>query len=186
MRLALLVFFLSFGVLAAPSGPPDITWPDGSKYWGAKRFNVPHGRGYLTSPDGKVFEGDFVDGRFQGPPKTESPAERGARFLLGHPDGGKVRVGEHRGRHVVVVGRRRRAAEKRPRERHPVGGRDRRQVQPVGHVTHGVDAGSRGAGLLVDQHLPDRPKRHARVLQAQALRVRRAPGREHHAPDLQG
>ena len=81
-RLLAILVLVSFGALAAPpAGPPDLTWPDGSKYWGGKRFNVPHGRGYLTSPDGKVFEGEFVDGKFQGPGKTESPAER-ERFAL--------------------------------------------------------------------------------------------------------
>ena len=66
MRIALLLLFLSFGALAAPSGPPDRTWPDGSQYWGALRFDLPHGRGYLTSPDGRVYEGDFAGGKFHG------------------------------------------------------------------------------------------------------------------------
>jgi hypothetical protein len=74
--LALLLVLVSLAVFAAPSGPPDITWPDGSKYWGALRFNQPHGRGYLMSPDGRTYEGDFVNGKFQGQPKAESAAER--------------------------------------------------------------------------------------------------------------
>jgi hypothetical protein len=65
-RLLAVLLFVSFGALAAPSGPPDLTWPDGSRYWGAQRFNVPNGRGYLTSPDGRIYEGDFVDGKFHG------------------------------------------------------------------------------------------------------------------------
>ena len=65
-RLLVLLLFVSLGAAAAPSGPPDLTWPDGSKYWGAFRFNVPHGRGVLTGPDGRSYEGDFFDGRFHG------------------------------------------------------------------------------------------------------------------------
>jgi hypothetical protein len=66
VRLAVFLVFLSFGVWAAPSGPPDQTWPDGSRYWGALRFNQPHGRGYLAGPDGRVYEGDFANGKFHG------------------------------------------------------------------------------------------------------------------------
>jgi hypothetical protein len=65
-RLLAALVFVCFGALAAPSGPPDLAWPDGSKYWGAQRFNVPHGRGYLTSPDGRIYDGDFADGKFHG------------------------------------------------------------------------------------------------------------------------
>jgi hypothetical protein len=65
-RLLAVLVLVSFGVLAAPSGPPDLSWPDGSRYWGGHRFNAPHGRGYLTSPDGRIYEGDFVDGKFHG------------------------------------------------------------------------------------------------------------------------
>ena len=64
---AVLLAVLSLGALAAPpSGPPDLISPDGSRYWGAMRFNVPHGRGYLAGADGRVYEGDFVDGNFHG------------------------------------------------------------------------------------------------------------------------
>ncbi|HUQ25182.1 MAG TPA: C13 family peptidase [Burkholderiales bacterium] len=64
--LALLLLVLSLAALAAPSGPPDVTWPDGSKYWGALRFNRPNGYGHLTGPDGRSYEGDFADGKFHG------------------------------------------------------------------------------------------------------------------------
>ena len=66
MRLALLLVVLSFGVLAAPSGPPDQTWPNGAKYWGPLMFKQPHGRGYLVGPDGQTYEGDFANGKFHG------------------------------------------------------------------------------------------------------------------------
>jgi hypothetical protein len=63
---ALVFVLVSFVAFAAPSGPPDLTWPDGSRYWGAQRFNLPNGRGYLSGPDGRSYEGDFVDGKFHG------------------------------------------------------------------------------------------------------------------------
>jgi len=65
-RLLAVLLLVSFGALAAPSGPPDQTWPDGSRYWGALRFNQPHGHGYLTSPDGRIYYGDFANGKFHG------------------------------------------------------------------------------------------------------------------------
>ena len=62
-----LLLILCFGALAAPpAGPPDLTWPDGTKYWGAQRFKLPHGRGYMARPDGGSYEGDFFDGKFHG------------------------------------------------------------------------------------------------------------------------
>jgi hypothetical protein len=63
---ALLLLLVSLTALAVPSGPPDLSWPDGSRYWGAQRFNTPHGKGYLTGPDGRSYEGNFVDGKFHG------------------------------------------------------------------------------------------------------------------------
>ncbi len=63
---ALLLFVLAFAALAAPSGPPDQTWPNGSRYWGALRFNQPHGQGYLINAERDVYEGQFVDGQFTG------------------------------------------------------------------------------------------------------------------------
>ena len=72
--LALLLFVVSLGALAAPpSGPPDQTWPDGSKYWGALRFNQPHGHGYIAGPDGRSYEGDFLDGKFHGRGRVVTP-----------------------------------------------------------------------------------------------------------------
>jgi len=71
--LTLLLLLISLGALAAPSGPPDFTWPDGSKYWGALRFSQPHGRGYLTGPDGRSYEGDFVEGKFHGQGRVVTP-----------------------------------------------------------------------------------------------------------------
>jgi len=74
VRLLLAVLLLvSFGALAAPSGPPDLTWPDGSRYWGAQRFKQPNGRGYLSGPDGRSYEGDFVDGKFHGRGRVTTP-----------------------------------------------------------------------------------------------------------------
>jgi hypothetical protein len=72
--LALLLVLVSFAALAAPSGPPDLTWPDGSRYWGAQRFSQPNGRGYLSGPDGRSYEGDFVDGKFHGRGRVTTPA----------------------------------------------------------------------------------------------------------------
>ena len=76
MKRALALFLLAFAfaALAAPSGPPDQSWPDGSKYWGALRFNQPHGRGYLSGPDGRSYEGDFIDGKFHGRGRVVTPA----------------------------------------------------------------------------------------------------------------
>ena len=71
--LALLLFIVSLGVLAAPSGPPDFSWPDGSRYWGTLRFNQPHGHGYLAGPDGRSYEGDFADGKFHGRGRVVTP-----------------------------------------------------------------------------------------------------------------
>lgn len=71
--LALLLVLVSFAALAAPSGPPDLTWPDGSRYWGAQRFSQPNGRGYLSGPDGRSYEGDFVDGMFHGHGRVVTP-----------------------------------------------------------------------------------------------------------------
>lgn len=75
MRRALtfLLLAFAFAALAAPSGPPDFSWPDGSKYWGALRFSQPHGHGYLSGPDGRSYEGDFVDGRFHGRGRVTTP-----------------------------------------------------------------------------------------------------------------
>jgi hypothetical protein len=64
--LALLLLVLAFAALAAPSGPPDQTLPDGSRYWGALRFNQPHGQGYLITAARDVYEGQFVDGKLTG------------------------------------------------------------------------------------------------------------------------
>ena len=65
--LALLLLVASLGALAAPpSGPPDLTWPNGNRYWGAQRFNQPHGQGYMVTKERDVFEGQFVDGQFTG------------------------------------------------------------------------------------------------------------------------
>jgi len=71
--LALFLAALAFAALAAPSGPPDQTWPDGSKYWGALRFNQPHGHGYIAGPDGRSYEGDFLDGKFHGRGRVVTP-----------------------------------------------------------------------------------------------------------------
>ena len=65
--IALLLLVVSLGAFAAPpAGPPDLTWPDGTKYWGAQRLKTPHGRGTMTGPDGRSYEGEFFDGRFHG------------------------------------------------------------------------------------------------------------------------
>jgi hypothetical protein len=64
--LALFVLVFSLAALAAPSGPPDQTSPNGSRYWGALRFNQPHGQGYLITKERDVYEGQFVDGQFTG------------------------------------------------------------------------------------------------------------------------
>ena len=71
--LAVLLLFCS-AALAAPSGPPDQTWPDGSKYWGSLRFNQPQGRGYLSGPDGRSYEGDFSGGKFHGRGRVVTPS----------------------------------------------------------------------------------------------------------------
>ena len=71
--IALFLAALAFAALAAPSGPPDQTWPDGSKYWGALRFNQPHGHGYIAGPDGRSYEGDFLDGKFHGRGRVVTP-----------------------------------------------------------------------------------------------------------------
>ena len=64
--LAFVFVLVSLAALAAPSGPPDQTSPDGSRYWGALRFNQPHGKGTLITRDRDVYEGQFVDGQFTG------------------------------------------------------------------------------------------------------------------------
>jgi hypothetical protein len=91
VRKALSLFLLAFalGALAAPSGPPDQTWPDGSKYWGALRFNQPQGHGHLAGPDGRSYEGDFVDGKFHGQGLMRLPNgdEYQGSFARGMPDG---------------------------------------------------------------------------------------------------
>ena len=83
--LALLLLVFSLAALAAPSGPPDVTWPDGSKYWGALRFNQPNGHGYLTGPDGRSYEGDFADGKFHGRGRMKLP--NGDEYLGGFQHG---------------------------------------------------------------------------------------------------
>ena len=96
--LALLLVVFALGAFAAPpqaafaappSGPPDLTWPDGSRYWGALRFDRPNGRGYLSGADGRWYEGDFVDGKFHGQGFMHLPngdEYRGA-FVNGYFDG---------------------------------------------------------------------------------------------------
>ncbi len=83
-----------------------------------------------------------------------------------------------------MVDRRRVALEHGLDELHPLADRHRRQVQPVGHVTDGVDR--RHAGLRVFVHF-DRAaaaERHAGLFQAHVLGVGRAAGREqHHVED---
>ena len=64
--LAFVFVLISLAALAAPSGPPDQTSPDGSRYWGGLRFNQPHGKGTLVTRDRDVYEGQFVDGQFTG------------------------------------------------------------------------------------------------------------------------
>lgn len=83
--LALLLLAASLGAASAPSGPPDVTWPDGSKYWGALRFNQPNGLGYLTGPDGRSYEGDFANGKFHGRGRMKLP--NGDEYLGGFQNG---------------------------------------------------------------------------------------------------
>ena len=48
-------------------GKGNLTWADGSKFWGY--FNAdgePHGRGKLQLTDGRVYDGDFDGGSIQG------------------------------------------------------------------------------------------------------------------------
>jgi hypothetical protein len=59
---------------AQPSGPPDKAWPDGSRYWGALRFDVPQGLGYLSGRDGRSYQGEFTDGKFNGRGRLATPA----------------------------------------------------------------------------------------------------------------
>ncbi len=68
-----------------------------------------------------------------------------ARLLLGEADGRDVRVGEHGGRHVLVVDGRRLAAEQRLREPHRFRGRHRREVDAVGDIADGVDGVDRAS-----------------------------------------
>lgn len=83
--LALFLLVFSLAALAAPSGPPDLTWPDGSRYWGALRFNQPHGHGYLSGPDGRSYEGDFADGKFHGRGSMKLP--NGDEYVGGFQNG---------------------------------------------------------------------------------------------------
>ena len=83
--LALVLLVLAFGALAVPAGPPDLTWPDGSKYWGALRFNQPNGLGYLSGPDGRTYEGDFAAGKFHGRGRMKLP--NGDEYLGGFQNG---------------------------------------------------------------------------------------------------
>ena len=64
--LAFVFVLVTLAALAAPGGPPDLTWPDGSRYWGAQRFNQPNGQGYLITATRDVYEGRFVDGQLTG------------------------------------------------------------------------------------------------------------------------
>src|SRR5512135_94166 len=107
-------------------------------------------------------------------------AEALARLLFRQPDRGEVRVGEHGGRHVLVLWRSQLAAEQRLCERAALGGRHRREIDAVGDVADGVDRLDRAPGMRIDQHFADRPELHARGLEAQALAVRHAPGGEQH------
>ncbi len=65
MKRALAVLFLLFPLLLQAQ-QPDITWPDGSRYWGQAKGGAPHGQGRLEGPDGRTYEGGFADGRFHG------------------------------------------------------------------------------------------------------------------------
>jgi hypothetical protein len=83
--LALLLLAASLGAASAPSGAPDVTWPDGSRYWGALRFSVPHGHGYLSGPDGRSYEGDFAEGKFHGRGSMKLP--NGDEYVGGFQNG---------------------------------------------------------------------------------------------------
>ena len=66
-------------------------------------------------------------------------ANRRAGLRLGQADHAHFGLGEHRGRHVGVIDRRRLAAEHGVGEGVPLADRDRRQVDPVGDVADRID-----------------------------------------------
>src|SRR5581483_816330 len=107
-----------------------------------------------------------------------------ARLQLAQPDGGEVGIGEHRGRHVVMVHGRRLAAEEGLREPHRFGGRDRREVDAVGDVTDRVDRLDARARVLVDDHRAVGREFHPGALEAELGAIRLAAGGEEHEVGL--
>ena len=103
-----------------------------------------------------------------------------ARLRLGEADHADFRLGEHRGRHVGVVDRRRLAAEHRIGEGVALADGDRREVDAVGHVADRVDVGDGGLRIGVDGDAAVFGELHAGRFQAETHDVRLAAGREHH------
>ncbi len=44
----------------------SLVYPDGEKYFGELKDQVPHGEGTMTFPDGSKYVGSFLDGQFDG------------------------------------------------------------------------------------------------------------------------
>ena len=47
-------------------GQDIVTWPDGRRYEGEFLNGLPHGQGVMSSPDGKRIEGEFRNGKPRG------------------------------------------------------------------------------------------------------------------------
>jgi hypothetical protein len=57
---------LTYGAVELPDGAGAMTWPDGRMYVGQFRDGKMDGQGKMSYPDGKVEEGQWKDDKFAG------------------------------------------------------------------------------------------------------------------------
>src|SRR5260370_42434115 len=66
MRRVFLFALLALPLLLHAEAAPDVIWPDGSRYYGALRDGLPHGKGRFEARTRDVYEGEFVEGQLSG------------------------------------------------------------------------------------------------------------------------
>ncbi|ABA48398.1 hypothetical protein BURPS1710b_0499 [Burkholderia pseudomallei 1710b] len=107
-------------------------------------------------------------------------AELGARLRLGEPDRRDLRLAEHRGRNVAMIGGDPLAAEQVRREQHAVARRDGRQLRARGDVADRVDRRHRRRRIGVDFDRAVRVARDPDRLEPEPVAIRDAPRRIQH------
>ena len=103
-----------------------------------------------------------------------------ARLLFGQANGANRRLAEHRRGHIGVVHPDRVVVEQGLGKGAPFGDRDRRQIDPVGHVADRVDIRLAAARPFVDGDGAIADGLDADLGKTEPLGVRVPPGRVHH------